>query len=84
MKTFRLLETSLLVPLCTGFSSCTKPISQQMDLAEAQFIKELSYMTEKEALSNEIDYYKAPEITYKEHTRSLTGKDLIQECTQIM
>ena len=84
MKTFRLLVTSLLVALCTGFSSCTKPISQQMDLAEAQFIKELSYMTEKEALSNEIDYYKAPEITYKEHTRSLTGKDLIHECNQIM
>ena len=38
----------------------------------------------KEALSNEIDYYKAPEITYKEHTRSLTGKDLIHECNQIM
>ena len=84
MKAFRLLTTSLIVTLCAGFSSCTKSVNQQMDLAEAQFIKELSYMTEKEALSNEIDYYKAPEITYKEHTRSLTGKDLIHECNQIM
>ena len=63
MKTFRLLATLLIVTLCSGFSSCTKSVNQQMDLAEAQFIKELSYMTEKEALSNEIDYYKAPEIT---------------------
>ena len=69
MKTFRLLATLLIVTLCAGFSSCTKSVNQQMDLAETQFIKELSYMTEKEALSNEIDYYKAPEITYKEHTR---------------
>ncbi len=84
MKNIRLLATSLLVVVCAGLSSCTKPISQQMDLAEAQFIKELSYMDEKEALSNEIDYYKAPEITYKKHTRSLIGKDLIHECNQIM
>ena len=84
MKIFRLLTISFLIALCTGFNSCTKSISQQMDLAEAQFIKEQSYMTEKEALSKEIDYYKAPEITYKKHTRSLTGKDLIHECNQIM
>lgn len=84
MKNFRLLAIPLLVTLCTGFSSCTKSVNKQMDLAEAQFIKELSYMDEKEALSKEIDYYKAPEITYKEHTRSLTGKDLIHECNQIM
>ena len=71
MKNFRLLAISLLVALCTGFSSCTKSVNEQMDLAEAQFIKELSYMTEKEALSKEIDYYKAPEITYKEHTGTL-------------
>lgn len=81
MKAFRLSLTILLI---IGFSSCTKSINQQMDLAEAQFIKELSYMTEKEALSKEINYYKAPEITYKEHIRSLTGKDLIHECNQIM
>lgn len=84
MRTIRLSATSLLVALCTGFSSCTMSIQQQMDLAEAQFIKELSYMNEKEALSKEIGYYKAPEITYKKHIRSLTGKDLIHECNQIM
>ena len=50
MKTFRLLARLLIVTLCAGFSSCTKSVNQQMDLAEAQFIKELSYMTEKEAL----------------------------------
>lgn len=84
MKVFKLFLPLLLVALSMGFSSCAMSINQQMDLAEAQFIKEQSYMTEKEALSKEIDYYKAPEITYKEHTRSLTGKDLIHECNQIM
>lgn len=84
MKALKLLATSLLVVLSVGISSCTKSIKQQMNLAEVHFIKKLSYMTEKEALSKEIDYYKAPQITYKEHTRSLTGKDLIHECNQIM
>ena len=41
-------------------------------------------MTEKEALSNEIDYYKDPKVTYRNHIRSLTGKDLIHICNKII
>lgn len=84
MKTIRLFTAILLVASSTGFSSCTMSIRKQMDLGETQFIKELSYMDEREALSKGIDYYKAPEINYKEHIRSLTGKELINECNQIM
>lgn len=41
-------------------------------------------MTKEEALSEEIDYYKAPNITISLHKRCLTGKDLIHECNKII
>lgn len=64
------------------FISCSS-IDSQMKSAEKVFIKNASYMTERDALSEEIDYYKKPEITLKRHTRSLTGKDLIRECNLV-
>ena len=52
--------------------SCTSSIDKQMDFAETKFIEEVAYMDEKEALSKEIDYYKAPQITVRKHIRTLT------------
>ena len=64
--------------------SCTSSIDKQMDFAETKFIEEVAYMDEKEALSKEIDYYKAPQITVRKHIRTLTGKDLIHECNKVI
>lgn len=48
--------------------------------AQQQFISEVQYMTEKDALANEINYYKEPQITVYRKVRDLTGKDAIHEC----
>lgn len=76
-----LISTSLLSLL---FIACAPSIDSQMDKAESIFIDKVQYMTKKEALSKEINYYKEPEITTRSHKRSLTGKDLIHECNRVM
>ena len=58
--------------------ACSSTINNELKHAEKIFIKEKSYMTEQEALSKEIDYYKAPQITTREHVKSLTGKEVIK------
>lgn len=50
-----------------------------LDAAEAQFISEAHIMTEQDALSKEISWYKAPQITERTLSRKLTGKDVIHE-----
>ena len=66
------------------FVACKPSIDSQMNTAESIFIDEVQYMTEKEALSKEINYYKKPEITTRSHKRSLTGKELIHECNRVI
>lgn len=51
-----------------------------IESAQQQFISEVQYMTEREALANEISYYKKPQITVKRKVRDLTGKAAIHEC----
>ena len=66
------------------FVNCGPSIDSQMDKAESIFIDEVQYMTKEEALSKEINYYKAPNISVRTHKRSLTGKDLIHECNLVI
>ena len=47
-----------------------------LDEAEAKFISETQIMSEQDALSNEISWYKAPQITERTLTRKLSGKDI--------
>lgn len=84
MKTFRFFATLLVIALCTGFTSCSSSLEKQMNFAENVFIREVSYMSETDALSREVNHYKAPEITVKYHKRSLTGKELIHECNTVI
>ena len=84
MKTIRLSIYVFIMALCMILYSCTSSIDKQMDFAETKFIEEVAYMDEKEALSKEIDYYKAPQITVRKHIRTLTGKDLIHECNKVI
>lgn len=58
-------------------------INKYMEYAEEMFIEEGEYMSERDALSKEIDYYKPPYVYKKEHIRKLTGKDLIHICNII-
>ena len=60
------------------FSNSSK--TGTIESAQQQFINEVQYMTEREALSNEISYYKKPRITVKRKVRDLTGKAAIHEC----
>ena len=50
-----------------------------LDEAEAKFISDTQIMSEQDALSNEISWYKAPQITERTLSRKLTGKDVIHE-----
>lgn len=54
-----------------------------IEYAEQKFIEKASYMTEREALSHEIDYYKPPYVKERTHVRDLTGKDIIHICNII-
>ena len=55
-----------------------------LDEAEAKFISETQIMSEQDALSNEISWYKAPQITERTLTRKLSGKDIIHEMNQLL
>jgi len=72
-----------LIMLQMIFSFFTPSIGKQKDYAEKVFIKQKSFMTEREALSKEINYYKPPYIYKKQHVEKLTGKDLISICNEI-
>jgi hypothetical protein len=57
-------------------------INNYIEYAEQIFI-EKAPITEREALSDEIDYYKPPYIKVRKHVRDLTGKDIIHICNII-
>ena len=68
---------SILILLCSCDFITDKTPS--LDTAEAQFISETQIMSEQDALSKEISWYKAPQITERTLSRKLTGKDVIHE-----
>lgn len=67
-------------------TSCDDLSNESKILQEAQehFISEVQYMTKEDALSNEIDYYKDPEITVGYKVKDLSGKDVIHECNLLL
>ncbi len=78
MKNFLFLSLFiLLMSLCSCDYIGDK--SPSLNTAEAQFISEAQIMSEQDALSKEISWYKAPLITEREVSRNLTGKDVIHE-----
>lgn len=58
-------------------------INNYLEYAEQKFIEKATYITERQALSHEIDYYKPPYIKVRKHVRDLTGKDIIHICNII-
>ena len=75
--------STLMLFLVFILSSCDFMNNSQtgtIEEAQQQFINEVQYMTEKDALANEINYYKEPQITVYRKVRDLTGKDAIHEC----
>ena len=65
---------SILTLLCSCDFIVDKTPS--LDTAETQFISETQIMSEQDALSKEISWYKAPQITERTLTRKLSGKDV--------
>ncbi len=55
-----------------------------LDEAEARFISETQIMSEQEALSKEISWYKTPQITERILSRKLSGKDVIHEMNLLL
>lgn len=75
--------STLMLFLVFILSSCDFMNNSQtgtIEEAQQQFINEVQYMTEKDALANEINYYKEPQIAVYRKVRDLTGKDAIHEC----
>lgn len=68
-------------------SSCYQPqdnSSKYGEYAKQAFIEERSYMSERDALSKEISWYKEPQITDYSYYGELTGKDIISICNKII
>lgn len=76
-KIAQIVTFSILFLLCSCDFITDKTPS--LDTAEAQFISETQIMSEQDALSNEISWYKAPQIIERTLSRRLTGKDVIRE-----
>lgn len=70
----------VLVSILSACDSFNNSRTGTIEEAQQQFITEVQYMTEKDALANEINYYKEPQITVYRKVRDLTGKDAIHEC----
>ena len=70
----------VLVSILCACNSFNNSQTGTIEEAQQQFINEVQYMTEKEALANEINYYKEPQMTVYRKVRDLTGKDAIHEC----
>lgn len=47
------------------------------------FLEERSYLSERDALSNEIVWYKEPQITDYSYYGDMTGRDIISICNKI-
>lgn len=78
MKNFLIIMFSgILMSLCSCDYVGNKAPS--LDTAEAQFISETQIMSEQDALSKEISWYKAPQIMERALSRRLTGRDVIHE-----
>lgn len=60
-----------------------KSIGKLEEYAQEEFCKEMQYMDERTAISEEIDYYKAPSFSTSEHIASLTGKQVIHICNRV-
>ena len=69
---------SLCITAC-GFGN--KPKLGNLEEAQDIFISNVQTMSERDALSNEIDYYRPPRIFVKRKIKELTGRDAIHECT---
>lgn len=69
---------SIAIVECGPFSNGQQSgVSKNLSKAQSFFIQENQIMTERDALSREIDYYRAPKIVRAEQLGWLNGKNLI-------
>lgn len=60
-----------------GQSTSSSPTSKNLSKVQSWFIQENQIMTERDALSREIDYYRPPQVVRSEQLGWLNGKNLI-------
>lgn len=61
----------------TGHTASSSLSSKNLSKVQSWFIQENQIMTERDALSKEIDYYRPPQIVRSEQIGWLSGKNLI-------
>lgn len=81
MKNTIFILTLAFFSACNTFSSSKTGSIKE---AEQEFITEVQYMTEKESISDEISYYKDPDISVSRKVRDLTGRDAVHECNILL
>ena len=64
-------------------NSSSKYTGKYGEYAKQSFLEKMSYMTEREALSKEIGWYKEPQITDYSYYGDMTGRDIISICNKI-
>lgn len=77
---------TIFIILLSLFSSCDFILDKtpSLDEAEDKFISEAQIISEKEAISEEISWYRAPQITERTLSRKLNGKDVIHEMNLLL
>ena len=83
MKSKIFLISSLSLLLCLSFPCFSQSKKGSLKEAQVHFIESVQYMSKREALSKEINYYKDPQITVARKVSDLTGKDVIHECNYV-
>ena len=61
-----------------------QPKNGSLREAQEHFIESVQYMSERDALSREISYYKDPQINVARKVTDLTGKEAIHECNLML
>lgn len=84
MKSKIFLISSLSLLLCLSFPCFSQSKKGSLKEAQVHFIESVQYMSKREALSKEINYYKDPQITVARKVSDLTGKDVIHECNLML
>lgn len=73
----------LFLAACTNNNQSSNYQGEFGKYAKQAFLEEQKYMSEREALSKEIHWYKEPQITSFSYEGDLSGKDIISLCNKI-
>lgn len=79
---FSMLLT-LVMTACTNYNQSSNSQGKFGEYAKQAFLEKRRILTEREALSKEIDWYQEPQITDYSYLGEMSGKDIISICNRI-